>query len=60
MKVGDEVKVIADYSMYYNNSGYITEILEGSGLPYTVVFDDTEDFNYFSPDEIYEVVSCQD
>lgn len=50
MNIGDEVKVTGDY--FYNNTGFITEIVECSQLPYTVVFDGEDEFNYFAEHEL--------
>lgn len=52
IKVGDKVKVLAEYSGLYNNVGWVTEVVSLSGLPYTVVFDDEGDFNFFAEDEL--------
>lgn len=51
MKVGDEVKVIAEFSGFYNNVGVIVEEVLESDLPYTVCFA-PDDEMYFSLDEL--------
>ncbi|WP_391558969.1 hypothetical protein [Robertmurraya sp.] len=55
-KISDQVKVNNEYSGFYNNVGFVTEVLEDSGLPYTLVFDAADDFSYFAEDEL-ELIS---
>ena len=56
-KIGDKVRVNASWSSFYNNIGWIAEVVGGTGLPYTVLFDaDEEEFNYFAEDEL-ELIS---
>lgn len=52
IQVGNKVKILAEYSGFYNNVGWVTEIVSASALPYTVVFDDAEDYNFFAEDEL--------
>ena len=60
MNIGDNVKVTAYPSQFHNLTGFIVDIMEGSELPYTVVFDkdgiELVDYSFFSEDEL-EVVS---
>lgn len=54
MNIGDRVKIVAEYTIFYGNIGFITEIIEGSGVPYTVHFSSNpyDDHCYFSEDEL--------
>jgi len=54
MKIGDHVTISAKYSTFDKMTGVITDIVEGTPLPFTVKFDNPEDDEemYFSEEEL--------
>lgn len=57
MNIGDSVTINAKYSTFDRMQGVITEIVEGTALPFTVKFDSVNDADpveecYFSEEEL--------